>query len=253
MAEGTNISGATDSTYTLVNGDKGKTISVEINFTDDEGNEEELTSRVTDTVAPATQPNNSATGAPTIGGTVQVGHTLTVDTTSIADDDGLDNASHAYQWLANDAHISGATGSTYTLAADDEGKAIRVRISFRDDAGNEEALTSGATDPVAAEEPTETPKPPAAPTSLTAVVNDDGTVTLSWTAPDDENITGYQVLRRRPTMGEDKLLVYVADTGGTATTFTDTNVREEVRHVYRVKAINAAGPGKWSKYVRVEP
>ena len=38
--------------------------------------------------------------------------------------------------------IAGATGSTYTLTSDDEGKAITVRVDFTDDAGNDESLTS---------------------------------------------------------------------------------------------------------------
>ena len=41
--------------------------------------------------------NNPATGAPTISGTAQVGQTLTADVTGIADEDGLDNVSYAYQ------------------------------------------------------------------------------------------------------------------------------------------------------------
>ena len=179
-----------------------------------------------------------------------MGETLTADTSGIADEDGMDNAAFSYQWLADDADISGATDSTYTLSDSGEGKAIKVRVSFTDDEGNEETLTSGATEAVATAEPTE---PPAAPTNLTAVVNDDGTVTLRWDAPDDDSVAGYQILRRRPTMGGAKLLVYVADTGGPATTFTDTEVTASIRHVYRVKAINAAGLGKWSNYVRVEP
>ena len=253
LADDITIEEATDFSYTLLEADKGKAIKVRVSFTDDEGNEEEMTSGTTDAVSAAPTPNSPATGAPTIGGTAQVGETLTAVTSGIADEDGMDNASFAYQWLADDADISGATGSTYGLSDADAGQAIKVRVSFTDDEGNEETLTSVATDAVAAAEPTEPAEPPPAPTSLTAVVNDDGTVTLSWDAPDDDSVTGYQILRRRPTMGEDKLLVYVADTGGTATTFTDTDVTEGVRHVYRVKAINAAGLGKWSNYVRLEP
>ena len=201
---------------------------------------------------PADEPerNTAATGTPTISGTPQVGEELTASMAGISDADGLDNATFTYQWLADDTAIQGATGSTYALATADEGKAVKVQVSFTDDEGNEETLTSAATEAVAAAEPTE---PPAAPTNLTSVVNDDGTVTLGWDAPDDDSVAGYQILRRRPTMGETKLLVYVADTGGTAITFTDTEVTASTRHVYRVKAINAAGLGKWSNYVRVEP
>ncbi len=94
--------------------------------------------------------NNPSTGAPTISGTVQVGETLTADTSGIADADGLDNVTFSYQWLADNAAIAGATGSTYTLADADEGKAIKVQVSFTDDAGNDETLTSAATDAVSA-------------------------------------------------------------------------------------------------------
>ena len=94
--------------------------------------------------------NSPATGQPAISGTLQVGQTLTADTSGIADPDGLDNATFTYQWLADDVDISGATGDSYTLTDSEEGKAIRFRVSFADDAGNDEALTSNGTQPVAA-------------------------------------------------------------------------------------------------------
>ena len=122
-----------------------------VSFTDDAGNEEQLTSAMTGAVAAAPPPPNTpATGAPTITGAAQVGETLTADTTGISDDDGLDNATFAYQWLADDAEINGATASTYTLADDDAGKTIKVRVSFTDDAGNDEQLTSAVTGAVTA-------------------------------------------------------------------------------------------------------
>ena len=65
--------------------------------------------------------------------------------------------------------------------------------------------------------------PPAAPPNPTASLKDDGSVTLSWDAPDDDSITGYQILRRRPTQGEDTLEVYVEDTGSTDTTYSGGN------------------------------
>ena len=202
-----------------------------------------------------TPPENSpATGAPAITGTARVGETLTADTSDIADADGVDNADYSYQWLAGDADIQGATASGYTLQDADEGKTMTVKVSFTDDAGNEETLTSAATAgveaAVAEEEPVE---PPPAPTNLTAVVNEDGSVTLTWDAPDDDSVTGYQVLRRRPYEGESTLLVYVENTGSTATTFTDADVTAGTQHVYRVKAVNDAGAGGQSNYVNVDP
>ena len=100
-------------------------------------------------VSATLETNTPATGAPTISGTARVDQTLTADTSGIADEDGLDNATFTYQWLADDANIDGATDSRYTLTSSDEGKAIKVKVSFTDDANNEETLTSAATAAVA--------------------------------------------------------------------------------------------------------
>ena len=103
---------------------------------------------------PADQPerNTAATGTPTISGTPQVGETLTADPSGIADDDGLENVSFSHQWLADDTAIQDATNSTHTLDDADEGKTVRVRVSFTDDGGNDETLTSAATEAVAGNE-----------------------------------------------------------------------------------------------------
>ena len=202
------------------------------------------------TGTPGGPENTPATGTPTISGTARVGETLTASVGDIGDDDGIANAEFSYQWLADGAEITDATGGSYTLVDADADKAIKVRASFTDDEGNAESLTSAATAVVEEAEPTE---PPPKPTNLTARVNGDGSITLSWEAPDDDSVTGYQILRRRPTQGEKTLLVYVADTSSTATTYTDTNVKAGIRHVYRVKAINVAGLSRWSNYVNPTP
>ena len=86
--------------------------------------------------------NTPAEGAPRIDGTPEAGQTLTADTTGITDADGLEEVVFQYRWLADNAEVDGATGSTYTLTSGDEGRAITVRVSFTDDAGNDESLTS---------------------------------------------------------------------------------------------------------------
>ena len=142
----TDIENAASSTYTLSDADVGTTIKVRVSFTDDRGYEETLTSAATTAV---TRPNSPATGAPTISGTAQVGETLTADTSGITDADGLTNVSYTYQWIANDGttdtDIENATAATYTLVTADVGKTIKVRVSFTDDRGYEETLTSAAT------------------------------------------------------------------------------------------------------------
>ena len=140
------IDGATASTHTLADADEGKTIRIRVSFTDDRGNQETLTSGPPAAVAP--KPNSAATGTPTITGTAQAGETLT-DTSGIEDTDGLENVVFTYQWTAGGTNIEGAAGSTYTATAEDEGLAIQVRVSFTDDRGNPESLTSEATGHVA--------------------------------------------------------------------------------------------------------
>ena len=161
----TEIQDATASTYDLSDADVGKTIKVRVSFTDDGGNDETLTSAATAAVAAAPPTNTPATGVPTISGTAQVGETLRAYTSEVADSDGLDNATFSYQWIGNDgsadSDIQDATSSTYTPVAADEGKTIKVRVSFTDDGGNEETLTGAATAAVAA-----------APTPLTASIHD---------------------------------------------------------------------------------
>ena len=84
--------------------------------------------------------NTPATGGPGITGTPLAGETLTATTSGIEDEDGLTGAVFAYQWIrhdlgtATDTDVDGATADTYTVTAADEGKAIKVRVSFTDEA-----------------------------------------------------------------------------------------------------------------------
>ena len=89
-------------------------------------------------------PNVDASGVVVISGRPFAGQTLTADTSGIVDPNGVPNR-FSYQWQAGDADISGATGSTYTLQPADVGKTIKVVISFTDDNGYKESLTSEAT------------------------------------------------------------------------------------------------------------
>ncbi len=100
--------------------------------------------------------NGPATGAPAIMGAASVGQTLTASKGTIADDDGLTRAdngdagyAYEYQWIRVDGNVAidipGETSTTYTLADADEGKRIRVEVSFTDDADNDESRISQPT------------------------------------------------------------------------------------------------------------
>ena len=242
----TDIADATGSTYVLVDADEGQTLKVKVSFTDDASHAESLTSAVTATVA--ARPNRAATGAPTISGTAQVGETLTVSTSGIADTDGLTNVAYSYQWArndgTNDTDIADGTASTYTLVAPDEGKTIKVKVSFTDDASHTESLTSAATATVAVPIPNK-------PTGLSLAVSHD-VVTLTWDNPQDNAITGYVILRRDRAIHPVGTFVTIAgDTGSTDTTYTDDTVEPDKRYVYRIKAINEHGGGE--RDVRLPP
>ena len=73
--------------------------------------------------------------------------------------------------------------------------------------------------------------------------NADGSVTLTWDAPDDDSVTGYRILRRNADAGEHSLSVLVEDTGSDATSYIDEDVAAGTKYVYQVKAINEAGVG----------
>ena len=195
------------------------------------------------------EPNSPATGVPTIGGTAQVGETLTANTSGVADADGLSSVQYEYQWLADDAEIVGATGSTYTLTDSEESKTVKVQVSFTDDAGHDETLTSAATDAVAGAQPTE---PPDQPSGLSATASHDS-VTLTWDDPGDDSITGYVILRRIPGVDpEGQFDELVADTGTAATTYTDDTVSAETRYTYRIKAINEHGVSERSRWFHID-
>ena len=93
--------------------------------------------------------NTAPTGLPVITGIAWVGETLTASVQGIADADGLDRVTFTYQWLVNDGtddtEITGATGTTHEVAPAQVGKTLKVRVTFTDDGGTEETLTSVAT------------------------------------------------------------------------------------------------------------
>ena len=94
-------------------------------------------------------PNTPATGQPTISGTAEVGETLTAAASGIDDDNGLTKAVYSHQWVrsanGSDNDISGATGSTYVVTTADVDTTIKVGVSFTDDDGYPESVTSDAT------------------------------------------------------------------------------------------------------------
>ena len=154
----------------------------------------------------------------------------------------MTNASYTYQWVSNDgtsdSDIADATASAYTLAAGDVGKTIRVRVTFTDDAGNEEALTSAATTAVAA-------AVPGAPGSLSVSVNDTGKLDVSWDAPDSDGgsaVIGYKV-QWKEAAGSWDTPEDVSEVTVTGTAHTIAGLTDGAEYVVRVIAVNDGGDG----------
>ncbi|WP_169742460.1 choice-of-anchor U domain-containing protein [Comamonas granuli] len=142
LRDGLAIAGATANTYTLAQDDVGFAISLRVSYSDGRGTQETVASASTGAVLPPPA-NNPPTGLLVITGTAMQGQTLTADTSTLADADGL--GAFNYQWLRDGLAIAGATANTYTLAQDDVGFAISLCVSYSDGAGYPEKVLSATT------------------------------------------------------------------------------------------------------------
>jgi Ca2+-binding RTX toxin-like protein len=95
--------------------------------------------------------NDVPTGAPILSSnTPLVGDPLTVDTSGIADDDGLVGVTFTYQWQAGTTDIAGETGPSFVPTSAQGGSTLRVVVSFTDNHGALETVISADTAPVPA-------------------------------------------------------------------------------------------------------
>ena len=215
QSAGTAISGATEKTYTVKVGEPiaggvgvvTSEITVVVTFTDDGGTGEMVTSDDSVTYA-----NTPATGVPTITGTVQVGEALTADIDNIADVDGLADPPTGleYQWKVAGINV-GTGGDTYTVTNADVGKLISVVVTFTDDGGTGEMVTSARTSEVPAT-PVNVPATGLPTITPNTNVMVGSVLTANTSAIEDEN--------GPPETFNYQWLANDTDTGGTGTTYT---------------------------------
>ena len=218
LRNGSAVTGATASSYTLSDADVGTRISVQVSYTDGHGTSESLTSVE---VGPVVNVNDAPVGVPTISGTVAEDQTLTADTSGVSDADGLGGFS--YQWLRNGVAITGATNSNYTLGDVDVGTQISVQVSYTDGHGTPGLVTSAQTAAVANVNDAPTSLP-----TITGTATEDQTLTADTSGVSDADGLGvfsYQWLRDG-----------AAITGATANTYVlgndDVGTRISVRVSY---------------------
>jgi Ca2+-binding RTX toxin-like protein len=134
---------ATGTTFLVTDDVAGLNIRVRAVFQDAKG-----TLEIVDSSA-----NNAPTAGPTVSGLLVQNQVLTADTSTIIDVDGLSNPQFTFQWQATNGvsfvDIVGATGNTFTLGQDQVGDQVRVVVSYVDDFGVAESVTSDPSDPVA--------------------------------------------------------------------------------------------------------
>ena len=109
---------------------------------------------VSPTTASVIIEGRDATGTPVVTGVPQVGQTLAAGIGDVADDDTRPANfpdDYTFQWVRTDADdtnpvdIASETSATYSLAAADVGKKLRVKVGFTDGGGAEERLESDST------------------------------------------------------------------------------------------------------------
>ena len=139
------------------------------------------------------------------------------------------------------------TSNSHTVASLEEGSEYKVRVRARYGAGKAGPWSDPVTLTVAAQPPPKeddgnsnegrSTNPPAKPTGLLTGASHD-TVILFWTNPNDDTITGYQVLRG---LDAANLAVLTNDTGDASANYTDDTVSASATYAYAIRARNAHG------------
>ncbi|MFM7684319.1 MAG: peroxidase family protein [Actinomycetota bacterium] len=139
------VSVGNGTTLTLGDAHVGLPVRAVATFSDAQGTNTQFDSFETAAVVNVDDPT---TGGPVLSDLAPtVGYELSVDLSSIADDDGLP-AVLGVQWLANGVAIPGATSTVFTPQQAQVGRTLSVQVSFTDLHGTPVQLLSGSTAPV---------------------------------------------------------------------------------------------------------
>ena len=134
------ISGATGSSYTIASSDVGSTLLVTVTATNSAGSSNANSPATSVVSQPSQAPTNSQ--PPQITGTVAVGQQLQASSGTWT---GSPTPTYSYQWKDCDSSgnncslISGATGSSYTIASSDVGSTLLVTVTATNSAGSSNA------------------------------------------------------------------------------------------------------------------
>ena len=143
-----NLTGETRQSFTPRELHVGKRLRVELSYVDGQGNLETILSP---TSSPVQNVNDKPTGAAQLIGPAQEGDALVVDTSMIADEDGLGSLSIIWQrsstktdWQA----FPGVTGELIQLEQKHVGYSYRAVVSYVDSHGTKEILVTSPSETV---------------------------------------------------------------------------------------------------------
>jgi hypothetical protein len=144
-----NLTGEIRQSFTPREEHVGKRLRVELSYVDGQGNLETITSPAS---SPVQNVNDKPTGAPQLIGLAQEGDALKVDTSMIADEDGLGTYSVIWQrsstkteWQAYPQTV----GSLLQLEQSHVGYSYRAVVSYVDSHGTKEILVTSPSETVA--------------------------------------------------------------------------------------------------------
>ena len=185
--------------------------------------------------------NNAVTGQSSISGTVQVGQTLTAEIGTIADADGVPAESEfSYIWFLVDAgvetEITGATDKTYLVPSVQEGKKLKVRVSFTDNVGYEESVTSAETAAIL-------PAVPGAPQNFAARAGNTKVI-LSWDSPTSGGTpTSYQYRQSDDDGTSWSDWTDIPGSDGDTVGYTASPLANDLEYTFQVRGNNSGGFG----------
>jgi hypothetical protein len=138
LDNGSPISGATNSSYTIQASDVGQSLTCSVTASNGSGTSAAATSAAVVPSSNATAPANTA--APSITGQAVQGGTLTCNNGTWT---GTAPSTYTYAWSRNGSQI--ATGSTYVVTAADVGQAITCTVTASNSAGTISATSTAVT------------------------------------------------------------------------------------------------------------
>ena len=221
---GSNIGGATSSTYVLVAADYANTIRCVVTATNSVApSGVSANSNSTASVA-GNAPANTV--APAVTGTATVGQTLSSTTGTWT---GVPTPTYTYQWQRTGSNIGGATSSTYVLVNADAANTIRCVVTATN-AVSAVSANSNSTASVAAIVPN-------APTIGTATATGQTTATVAYTGSTDNG--GATITSYTATSSPGGLTGSLSTSG--SGTITVTGLSPSTSYTFTVYATNSAG------------